>query len=45
MALPLDTVKRFHALLAAADVPGALSLLHPQVEWREAERSPILPER
>jgi ketosteroid isomerase-like protein len=40
MALPLDTVKRFYALLAAADVRGALSLLHPQVEWREAKRSP-----
>ena len=40
MAQPLDVVKHFYTLLAAADVSGALGLLHPNVEWTESERSP-----
>jgi ketosteroid isomerase-like protein len=36
----LDIVRRFYSLLAAGKVPDALSLLAPDIEWTEAERSP-----
>ena len=37
---PRDVVQRFYALLEAGDGPAALTLLAPDVEWLEAERSP-----
>ncbi len=37
---PLDLVRNFYALLANGDAPAALALLHPEVEWTEAEGSP-----
>jgi len=36
----LTTVKRFYDLLASGDNAAALALLHPGIEWTEAERTP-----
>jgi uncharacterized protein len=36
----LKVVQQFYALLAAGNVPAALGLLDPDVEWTEAERTP-----
>jgi uncharacterized protein len=36
----LTTVKRFYGLLASGDSAAALTLLHPDIEWTEAERTP-----
>lgn len=40
MANPVDRVRAFYAALAAGDVPGLLGLLHPDLEWTEAEGFP-----
>jgi ketosteroid isomerase-like protein len=36
----LSVVQTFYALLAKGDVPGALGLLDPDIQWTEAERTP-----
>jgi len=36
----LETVRRFYDALSRGDVPAALALLDPHVEWTEAERFP-----
>lgn len=36
----LDLVQEFYSLFAQGNVPGALDLLHLDVEWSETERSP-----
>jgi ketosteroid isomerase-like protein len=40
MTVPLDLVRAFYAALANGDVPGLLVLLHPDLEWTEAEGFP-----
>lgn len=40
MTNPVDLVHAFYAALAAGDVPGLLALLHPDLEWTEAEGFP-----
>src|SRR5271155_3785323 len=40
MAEAVEVVRQFYAFLASGDVPGALALLHPEVQWTEATRSP-----
>ena len=40
MSTPVNIVRRFYDALGRGDVPAALSLLDPQVEWTEAERFP-----
>jgi len=37
---PLDLVRAFYAAIAGGDVPTVLSLLHPDLEWTEAEGFP-----
>jgi uncharacterized protein len=36
----LTAVKRFYDLLTSGDSAAALGLLHPDIEWTEAERTP-----
>ena len=36
----LTTAQNFYLALAGGDIDGALGLLHEDVEWTEAERSP-----
>ena len=36
----IRVVSSFYERLGKGDVPGVLGLLHPQVEWTEAERFP-----
>jgi ketosteroid isomerase-like protein len=36
----LTTIRRFYDLLASGDSAAALGLLHPDIEWTEAERTP-----
>ena len=33
MTTPTDTIRDFYAKLAAGDVPGALGLMAPDIEW------------
>jgi ketosteroid isomerase-like protein len=33
-------VQKFYAAMACGDVPGAVALMSPQIEWLEAERTP-----
>ena len=40
MPEPVELVRAFYAAVAAGDVPGVLNLLHPQLEWTEAEGFP-----
>ncbi len=40
MSTPLESVRGFYTALARGDLPGAVALLDPQVEWTEAERFP-----
>jgi ketosteroid isomerase-like protein len=40
MTTPTDLVRAFYVSLARGDVPGLLSLLHPDLEWTEAEGFP-----
>lgn len=37
---PIDTVKIFYNAIARGDVPSVLAILHPQLEWTEAEGFP-----
>jgi len=36
----IDTVRAFYAALGRGDVPALLDLLHPDLEWTEAEGFP-----
>jgi len=36
----IDTVRAFYVALGRGDVPGLLDLLHPDLEWTEAEGFP-----
>jgi uncharacterized protein len=40
MAEPIEVLRKFYWLLERGDAPGALALLHSEVEWTEAKRSP-----
>lgn len=40
MANTVDLVRAFYSAIAAGDAPGVLSLLHPKLEWTEAEGFP-----
>lgn len=40
MTAPVDLVRSFYANLGRGDVPGVLGLLHPALEWTEAEGFP-----
>lgn len=40
MTSPLDTVRAFYAAVGRGDVPGVVSLLHPDPHWTEAEGFP-----
>jgi ketosteroid isomerase-like protein len=40
MTHPVEIVRAFYAAVAAGDVPGVVDLLHPQLEWTEAEGFP-----
>ena len=36
----LTAVRRFYDLLASGDSAAAMGLLHPDIEWTEAQRTP-----
>lgn len=40
MTNQIDLVRAFYTRLAQGDVPGLLALLHPELEWTEAEGFP-----
>jgi len=40
MTNAMENVRAFYAALGQGDVPGLLALLHPQLEWTEAEGFP-----
>lgn len=40
MNTPIDLVRAFYAAVGAGDVPGVVGLLHPDLEWTEAEGFP-----
>lgn len=40
MTQPVELVRAFYAALARGDVPGVVGLLHPSLEWTEAEGFP-----
>ncbi len=40
MTNPVDLVRAFYVAIATGDVPGVLSLLHPDLAWTEAEGFP-----
>jgi hypothetical protein len=40
MTAPVDLVQAFYSAVAGGDVPGILDLLHPRLEWTEAEGFP-----
>ena len=40
MNSPTDAVKAFYAAVAKGDVPGVLDVLHPDLQWTEAEGFP-----
>nr|WP_294523342.1 nuclear transport factor 2 family protein [uncultured Rhodopila sp.] len=40
MTATIDLVRAFYAALGRGDVPGLLGLLHPDLEWTEAEGFP-----
>lgn len=40
MSSHVNTVRGFYDAVARGDVAGVVSLLHPEVEWTEAERFP-----
>ncbi|MGB8813239.1 MAG: nuclear transport factor 2 family protein [Paracoccaceae bacterium] len=37
---PIDTVKIFYDAIARGDIPSFIAILHPQLEWTEAEGFP-----
>ena len=40
MTKPVDLVRAFYTAVANGDVPGVVALLHPELEWTEAEGFP-----
>lgn len=40
MTNPVDLVRAFYTAVAQGDVPGVVALLHPELEWTEAEGFP-----
>ncbi|MBX9860259.1 MAG: nuclear transport factor 2 family protein [Sphingomonas sp.] len=40
MTNPIETVRAFYTAVAQGDVPGVVALLHPDLEWTEAEGFP-----
>lgn len=40
MTKAVDLVRAFYAAVASGDVPGVVALLHPDLEWTEAEGFP-----
>ena len=40
MNTTVELVRAFYAAVGAGDVPGVLNLLHPELEWTEAEGFP-----
>lgn len=40
MTNPVDLVRAFYAAIAQGDVPGVVALLHPDLEWTEAQGFP-----
>jgi ketosteroid isomerase-like protein len=40
MTTPTDLVRAFYSAVSQGDVPGVVGLLHPQLEWTEAEGFP-----
>jgi len=40
MTNAVETVRAFYAALGRGDVPGLIGLLHPDLEWTEAEGFP-----
>ena len=40
MTAPVELVRAFYSAVAQGDVPGVVALLHPQLEWTEAEGFP-----
>jgi ketosteroid isomerase-like protein len=40
MTTPIDLVRAFYRAVSQGDVPGVVGLLHPQLEWTEAEGFP-----
>ena len=40
MTSPVDLVRAFYTAVAQGDVPGVVALLHPELEWTEAEGFP-----
>lgn len=40
MTTPLELVRAFYHAIANGDVPAVTALLHPQLEWTEAEGFP-----
>jgi ketosteroid isomerase-like protein len=37
---PIELVRAFYTAVANGDVPGVVALLHPELEWTEAEGFP-----
>lgn len=40
MNQPIEVVRAFYAAVAQGDVPSVIAVLHPQLEWTEAEGFP-----
>ncbi len=40
MSTPIDLVRNFYSAIAKADIPAVLELLHPDLQWTEAEGFP-----
>jgi ketosteroid isomerase-like protein len=40
MTTLVETVRAFYAAVSRGDVPGVVGLLHPQLEWTEAQGFP-----
>ena len=40
MRKPIDVVRAFYTAVAQGDVPSVIAVLHPQLEWTEAEGFP-----
>lgn len=40
MTNPVEIVRAFYTAVAQGDVPGVVALLHPDLEWTEAEGFP-----
>jgi ketosteroid isomerase-like protein len=40
MSQPAELVRAFYTAVSRGDVPGVISLLHPELHWTEAEGFP-----